>query len=102
MYGCIPIGSRSATPSTGQRCLYFSAKADNVLWDAEFQANSCLVFGSETHGMPDRIIENIPSVVSASQCQAQSATSTSPTAVGIVLYEAIRQRTPPRNGKMSK
>ena len=43
-----------------ERCLYFSAKAENSLWDARFHPNSCLVFGNETAGMPDRIIEKHP------------------------------------------
>ena len=42
------------------RCLYFSAKAERSFWEAPFRPNSCLVFGSETDGMPDRILEKHP------------------------------------------
>ena len=78
-----------------QRCLYFSAKADNVLWDARFQANSCLVFGSETNGMPDRIIEKHPERCFRIPMSGPVRNLNLATAVGIVLYEAIRQQTIP-------
>src|ERR1043166_5823386 len=43
-----------------ERCLYFSARAERPLADAEFRSNSVLVFGNETDGMPDRILEKHP------------------------------------------
>ena len=77
-----------------ERCLYFSAKAENVLWDAPFRPNSCLVFGSETAGMPDRIIEKHPERCFRIPMTGPVRNLNLATAVGIVLYEAIRQQTP--------
>lgn len=81
------------------RCLYFSARATRSFWEAPFQANSCLVFGSETDGMPDRILEKhawhcfrIP-MRPGIRCLNLS------TAVGIVLYEALRQTGGAANGR---
>ena len=42
------------------RCLYFSSNATRPLWDARFEENSCLVFGNETAGLPERILEKHP------------------------------------------
>ena len=44
-----------------ERCLYFSANADASYWrGAVSRPNSVLVFGSETEGMPPRILEKHP------------------------------------------
>jgi len=75
-----------------ERCLYFSAKADAAYWDAPFQANSCLVFGNETSGMPERILEKHPEQCFTIPMNGRAVRSLNlATAVGIVLYEAIRQ-----------
>jgi tRNA (cytidine/uridine-2'-O-)-methyltransferase len=74
------------------RCLYFSANATRPLWEARFRPNSCLVFGSETGGMPARILEKHPE--ECFQIPMPSARVRSlnlATAAGIVLYEALRQ-----------
>lgn len=77
------------------RCLYFSANATTPYWQATFRPNSCLVFGNETEGMPSRILEKHPD-----QCfripmlPSQVRSLNLATAVGIALYEAIRQLGP--------
>ena len=73
------------------RCLYFSAKATQSYLKAPYRPNSCLVFGSETEGMPLRILEKHPE-----QCFTIPMTGTVRSlnlanAVSIVLYEALRQ-----------
>ncbi|HDS29972.1 MAG TPA: tRNA (cytidine(34)-2'-O)-methyltransferase, partial [Firmicutes bacterium] len=44
----------------GRRMWLFSTKGDNLLWDAEFKGGDILVFGSETEGLPDRILGTRP------------------------------------------
>ncbi len=75
----------------GSRLWMFTSKADRSLWDARFSDGDCLVFGSETAGLPESLLRNhadhcvrIPQVV-GERCLNLS------TAVGIGLFEAIRQ-----------
>jgi tRNA (cytidine/uridine-2'-O-)-methyltransferase len=77
------------------RCLYFSAKAERVYWDAPFAANSCLVFGSETDGMPSRILEKHPERCFRIPMTGPARNLNLATATGIVLYEAIRRTSAP-------
>ena len=73
------------------RCLYFSAKAERSYWEAPYRANSCLVFGSETEGMPARILEKHPERCFTIPMAGPVRSLNLSTAVGIVLYEGIRQ-----------
>jgi tRNA (cytidine/uridine-2'-O-)-methyltransferase len=72
------------------RCLYFSANAKLSFWDAPYEANSCLVFGSETEGMPTRILEKHPERCFTIPMRGPVRSLNLATAAGIVLYEAIR------------
>jgi tRNA (cytidine/uridine-2'-O-)-methyltransferase len=76
------------------RCLYFSTHGERSFWDAPYNDGTVLVFGNEVQGLPPLLREQqadrlyrIPMVDSA-RCLNLS------TAVGIVAYEAIRQRPP--------
>ncbi len=73
------------------RCLYFSARAVHSLYDAPFAANSCLVFGSETEGMPARILEKHPERCFRIPMRGAVRSLNLATAVGIVLYEGLRR-----------
>jgi tRNA (cytidine/uridine-2'-O-)-methyltransferase len=74
-----------------ERCLYFSANATQSFWDAPYAANSCLVFGNETQGMPERILEKHPERCYTIPMTGPVRNLNLATAVGIVLYEALRQ-----------
>jgi tRNA (cytidine/uridine-2'-O-)-methyltransferase len=76
------------------RCLYFSAKARRSFWQAPYRSNSCLVFGSETDGMPERILEKYPDRCFTIPMTGAVRSLNLATAVGIVLYEALRQTRP--------
>jgi tRNA (cytidine/uridine-2'-O-)-methyltransferase len=77
---------------TRDRCLYFSANATRPFWEARFSPNSCLVFGNETDGMPDRILEKHPDECFQIPMPSSHVRSLNlATAVGIVLYEGLRQ-----------
>jgi tRNA (cytidine/uridine-2'-O-)-methyltransferase len=73
------------------RCLYFSANAERSFWKAPYRQNSCLVFGSETEGMPKRILEKHPDRCFTIPMGDAVRSLNLATAVGIVLYEALRQ-----------
>ena len=75
-----------------ERCLYFSANAERPLEQARFAQNSVLVFGNETEGMPERILEKHPEQCFTIPMQSGKVRSLNlATAAGIVLYEALRQ-----------
>ncbi|HEX9893061.1 MAG TPA: tRNA (cytidine(34)-2'-O)-methyltransferase [Gemmatimonadales bacterium] len=73
------------------RCLYFSANATRSYWDAAVQPNSCLVFGNETLGLPERILEKHPERCYRIPMNGPVRSLNLATAVGIVLYEGLRQ-----------
>jgi tRNA (cytidine/uridine-2'-O-)-methyltransferase len=74
-----------------ERCLYFSANATRTFWAAPYRPNSCLVFGSETDGMPARILEKHPDRCFRIPMRRGLRSLNLATAAGIVLYEALRQ-----------
>ncbi len=73
------------------RCLYFSAKADRDYTEAPFQPNSVLVFGNETDGMPDKIIEKHPDRCFRIPMPGEVRSLNLANAVSVVLYEGLRQ-----------
>jgi len=73
------------------RCLYFSARATRSFWDAPYQPNGCLVFGNETDGMPDRILDKHPDRCFRIPMTGPVRSLNLATAVGIVVYEALRR-----------
>jgi tRNA (cytidine/uridine-2'-O-)-methyltransferase len=81
------------------RCLYFSARAERSYWEAPYRGNSCLVFGSETDGMPQRILDKHPERCFTIPMSGPVRSLNLATAVGIVLYEAIRVTTGTRAPK---
>ena len=73
------------------RCLYFSANAENDYRRAPFRDRGVLVFGSETEGMPARILEKYPRRCFRIPMPGEVRSLNLANAVSIVLYEALRQ-----------
>jgi tRNA (cytidine/uridine-2'-O-)-methyltransferase len=73
------------------RCLYFSSHGRRSYLDAPYASNAVLVFGSESDGMPDRILEKHPERVYRVPMTSAVRSLNLATAVAIVTYEAIRQ-----------
>ena len=68
-----------------------SSKGTRALWDANFREDDWLVFGSETSGIEDEILAMQPDrVLRIPQAPGERCLNLS-TAVGIALYEALRQ-----------
>ena len=74
-----------------KRCVFFSSKATKLYTNYVYEPDSILVFGSETHGLPDQWHQNYPDqfvtlpMVENARCLNLS------TSVGIGLFEAWRQ-----------
>ncbi|MFQ6047092.1 MAG: tRNA (cytidine(34)-2'-O)-methyltransferase [Gemmatimonadales bacterium] len=74
-----------------ERCLYFSAHGGRSYLEAPFSEKSVLVFGNETSGMPRRIREKHRERIFRIPMRGTVRNLNLATAVGIVLYEAIRR-----------
>jgi tRNA (cytidine/uridine-2'-O-)-methyltransferase len=74
-----------------ERCLYLSAHGERSYLEAPFGVNSVLVFGNETGGLPERILVKHPERVFRIPMRPDIRCLNLATAVGIVLYEGIRQ-----------
>jgi tRNA (cytidine/uridine-2'-O-)-methyltransferase len=84
------------------RCLYFSAKAEQSYLTAPYRPNSCLVFGSETEGMPLRILEKHAERCFTIPMTGPVRSLNLANAVSIVLYEALRQTGAPQASAASQ
>jgi tRNA (cytidine/uridine-2'-O-)-methyltransferase len=73
------------------RCLYFSANAERDYRRAPYQDRCVLVFGSETEGMPVRILEKHPERCFRIPMSAEVRSLNLANAVSVVLYEGLRQ-----------
>lgn len=74
------------------RFLYFSTKASRPYTDWRYSADDCLVFGPETRGLPEVLLnENIDRCLTIPMPNTKVRSLNLATSVGIVLYEAIRQ-----------
>lgn len=73
-----------------ERCLYFSAHGNQSYLEAPYESNSVLVFGSETEGMPQRILDKHAERIFRIPMQPEVRSLNLATAVGIVVYEAVR------------
>ena len=74
-----------------ERCLYFSAHGTRAFWDAPFTDGCCLVFGNEGAGLPERIRLKYPDRVFRIPMVPAVRSLNLATAVGIVLYAAVRR-----------
>lgn len=73
------------------RCLYFSTQGTRSYLDAPYASNSVLVFGNETQGMPERILEKYAERTFRIPMSEAVRSLNLAAAAGIVLYEAMRQ-----------
>jgi tRNA (cytidine/uridine-2'-O-)-methyltransferase len=73
------------------RCLYFSASAENDYRRAPYRDRGVLVFGSETEGMPVRILEKHPERCFRIPMPGDVRSLNLANAVSVVLYEGLRQ-----------
>lgn len=76
----------------GCRVFAFSARASVPYTHVSYQDGDCLLFGSETHGLPPEVLERHASRLLHIPMPAGRVRSLNlATAAGIALYEALRQ-----------
>jgi len=74
------------------RFVYLTTKADRIYTDWAFQTDDCLVFGPETRGLPEDLLRrNWDNCLKIPIFNPNVRSLNLATAVGIVLYEALRQ-----------
>lgn len=75
---------------TWARYFFLTTKSQRAYWDVKFAAGDFLVFGRETKGLPERLLAD-----HADECLTIPMEGTRSlnlaTAVGIVLFEGMRQ-----------
>ena len=80
----------SALPDS--RFLYFTTKTDRSYTDCKFETNDCLVFGPETRGLPEQLLnDNEDRCLTIPMANKKVRSLNLATSVAIVVYEALRQ-----------
>ena len=87
---------RAAAPYSAQpaaaRYFFLTTKRGGAYWDARFQEGDYLVFGNETVGLPNNLLENNLKQVCNIPIKLDSVRSLNlSNCAAIVLYEALRQ-----------
>jgi tRNA (cytidine/uridine-2'-O-)-methyltransferase len=74
------------------RFVYLTTKADRRYTEWTFEADDCLVFGRETRGLPEELLRaNWDRCLKIPMPNPNVRSLNLATAVGIVLFEALRQ-----------
>lgn len=74
----------------GRRIWSFTTKAERTFWDAGFAPGDVLLFGPESRGLPDHLIADLDRALRIPMRPETRSLNLS-TAVGVALYEALRQ-----------
>ena len=85
------FGELQAAQPTGTRYLYLTTKTRRAYWDAQYGDGDFLVFGRDTKGLPESLLESNREHLFTIPMTEQTRSLNLATAVGIVLYEAVRQ-----------
>lgn len=80
-----------ATLQPGARCFFLTTKSSRPYWDERFCDGDYLVFGRETKGLPESLLAANQSRCLTIPMPGSTRSLNLATAVGIVLYEAMRQ-----------
>lgn len=82
---------QAAQPATA-RYWYLTTKTKRPYWDEQFRENDFLVFGRETKGLPEPLLAaNRDHLLTIPMASESTRSLNLATAVGIVLFEALRQ-----------
>lgn len=80
---------REKLPGRRHWCLTKSAK--RLVWEAEFTPGDILLFGSETRGLPQHLLDEQPAHNLKLPMRAEVRSLNLASTVNTVLYEAVRQ-----------
>ena len=75
------------------RPYFFSTRGEKMYWDASFEADSVLIFGRETGGLPEDLHERFAGSFYRMPIHSPHVRSLNlSTTVGVALYEVLRQQ----------
>jgi tRNA (cytidine/uridine-2'-O-)-methyltransferase len=73
------------------RVWMLTTKATTSLWEARFGPGDVLLFGPESRGLPEHLLERDPERMLRIPMRPETRSLNLSTAVGVALYEALRQ-----------
>lgn len=85
------FGELQAAQEVGSRYFFLTTKTRTAYWDVGFKDGDFLVFGRETRGLPESLLEENAERCLTIPMSEQTRSLNLATAVGIVLFEAVRQ-----------
>jgi tRNA (cytidine/uridine-2'-O-)-methyltransferase len=80
-----------ADAADGAPWYFMTTKATRILWDVEYPKECYVVFGPESRGLPESLLREHEKTCLRIPMQGTRSLNLS-TAVGIALYEALRQQ----------
>lgn len=75
----------------GQRRWLFTKRAERSIWSAEFKTGDALVFGCETAGLPDSLLEAHADSLLRIPTSGDVRSLNLSNSVAVAVYEALRQ-----------
>lgn len=75
----------------GRRIRPLSTRAGNLLWDCEFKEDDVLLFGPESRGLPDSVIQENADLAIRIPMAPEIRSLNLSTSAAISLFEALRQ-----------
>ena len=76
---------------SNERCFFMTTKTERAYWAVQFRPGDFLIFGRETKGLPEELLaEREKDCITIPMAGTRSLNLA--TAVGIVLFEAVRQQ----------
>lgn len=75
----------------GRRFWFATKKAQRTLWEARFEAGDVLVFGGESQGLPEHLIESAGDRALRIPMRADARSLNLANAASVFVYEALRQ-----------
>lgn len=85
------IAASGETGLSAPRFFYLTTKTKRAYWDHAFQQGDYLVFGRETRGLPESLLQENEAQCLTIPMQPETRSLNLATSVGIVLYDALRQ-----------
>lgn len=74
-----------------ERMHFFTTKAVRSHWEASYREGDILVFGRESRGLPESLLQSHPEQTVRIPMRENARSLNLATAVGIAAYEALRQ-----------
>jgi len=95
VWDSLPALLQAKSPQS--RCFFVTTKSKQACWDVQFRPGDYFVFGRETKGLPESLLAAHPGSCITIPMRGTRSLNLA-TAVAIVLFEAVRQQRPGKDG----